>query len=212
MSKKRNVPSRVRRVRRLKRRNILGTGAKTTSPGSFVYIDVEREQHIQDESTKLVIPNQFELSVEEENALDKSIDDSAEDLRGSLMQLLSHIAGYDKATGQVEAVARDILETDVEHDNSVHAIAQAAGQLDVLCLLTQRCKNLPENVRTHFMLQSAEVIARSLPDRLTSNEKLKRHRQIMDNIIAVSRGLTKGEVQGPYISEPAPAPAPRQRR
>ena len=130
------------------------------------------------------------------------------------MQLLSHIAGYDKATGQVEAVARDILETDVEHDNSVHAIAQAAGQLDVLCLLTQRCKNLPENVRTHFMLQSAEVIARSLPDRLTSNEKLKRHRQIMDNIIAVSRGLTKGEVQGPYISEPAPAPAPapRQRR
>lgn len=210
MSKKRNVPSRVQRVRRLKRRNLFRTGTKATSPGSVVYIDVEREQQLQEQSTRLVIPNQFELSVDEENALDRSIDDSADILRESLMTVLSNIAGYDKATGQVEAIARDILETDVEHDNSVQSIAQAAGQLDVLCLLTERCKNVPKNVRQHFMLQSAEVIARSLPDRLTSHDKLKRHRQIMDNIIAVSRGLTNGDNQGPYISEPSPAP--RQRR
>lgn len=203
MTKKRNVPSLVRRVKRVQRRKIFGAGAKSTSPGSFVYIDIAREEKRLEEESRIVIENEFTLSADEENKLEKSIDDTAFALRGSLTQLLSTIAGYDKATGQIEAIARDILETDVEHDNSVQSIAQAATQLDVLCLLTQRCKNLPAKVRDHFMLHSAQVIAGSLPDRLISQEKLSRHRQFMDNIIAVSQRMSSGEPlqQGPYISE-----------
>lgn len=214
MSKKRNVPSRVRRVKRLKRRNLFGTGAKSSSPGSYVYIDVEREQKLQDEAELLIIPNEFQLSVEDENALEQAIDGSADALRESLMTVLANIAGYDKATGQVEAVARDILETEVSHDNSVQSIAQVAGQLDILCLLTKRCTNMPESVRDHFMMQSAQVMAALLPDKLLTQDKLSRHRQIMDNIIAVSRRMSQqgNDVQGPYISEPQPQqPGPRRR-
>lgn len=204
MSKKRNVPSRVRKVKRVKHRDLFGTGAEATLPGSFVYIDIDHEEERIRAESEIHIQNQYELSVDEENQLEQDIDDNAELLRTAMLPLLTTIAGYDKATGEIEAIARDILETDVEHDNSVQSIAQAVTQLDILCLLTQRCKNMPESVRTHFMTHSAQVIAEALPARLTSQDKLKRHRQFMDNIIAVSKRMSQEPKQGPYVSEHQP--------
>lgn len=213
MKQKRNVPSLVRRVKRVKRRELLGTGAKATSSGSFVYIDIEREEALIEKESHIPIQNEFNLSVAEENDLEQDIDGRADALREALMPLLATIAGYDKATGQIEAIARDILETDVEHDNSVQSLAQVVTQLDVLCLLTERCKNMPKSVRRRFMLHSAQVMAAALPDKLTAQDKISRHRQFMDNIIAVSQRMSNGQpVQGPYISEPQQPPQPQPRR
>ncbi len=201
MSKRRNVPSWSNRVKRVKRRDIIGTGAKTTSPGSFVYIDIEREQDIQSKSEQITIDNEFYLTAKEENELEESIDSSADGLRDSLMGVLSQIVGYEKATGQIEAVARDILDTEVEHDSSVYEIVQAVGQLDVLCYLTQRSKNIPKGVQRHFMRRASRIFAEAMPSKIQSKEKLQRHRQLMDNIIAVSSKMGKSP-EGPYISEP----------
>lgn len=206
---KRNVPSRIRQVKRVKSRKLFQTGAKVTSPGSFVYIDVEREQERLAKEQQINIINEFTLSDDEENMLERNIDSTADRLRGSLLQTLTNIAAYDKASGQVEAVARDVIETEVEHDSSVQTIAQITAQLDVLCLLASRAENMPENIRQQFMMHAAQTLAADLPNRFGVGDKIQRHRQYMDNIIAVSKRMANsGEVQGPYVTG---QPEPRRR-
>lgn len=207
MTKKRNVPSRVRQVKCVKRRKLFKTGAKETSPGSFVYIDVDRAQQSQDHAAKINILNEFSLSDAEENKLESSIDNTADILRNSLLTTLTNIAAYDKASGQIEAIARDFLETEVQHDSSVHAIAQVAAQLDVVCLLAKQCGNIPDHIREQFMSQAAVTLANDLPNKFITGDKVQRHRQYMDNIIAVSKRVSQGNPQGPYVTE---QPEPRQ--
>lgn len=209
MTKKRNVPSRVRRVKCVKSRNLLRAGAKETSPGSFVYIDIDRAQQSQENAAQINILNEFSLSDSEENKLEESIDSTADLLRGSLLTTLSNIAAYDKASGQVEAIARDFLETEVQHDSSVHAIAQVTAQLDVVCLLAKHCGNIPEHIREQFMSHAAMTLANDLPNKFATGDKVQRHRQYMDNIIAVSKRVSEGNPQGPYVTG---QPEPRQRQ
>lgn len=205
MTKKRSVPRSIRQVRRVKSRNLFRTGPKSPSPGSFVYIDVPKAKKDYENSIKYTIENEFSLSDSEVNSLDSGIDATANDIRDSLMLTLTGLAGYDKASGQIEAVARDFLETEVEHDSSVHTLVQVTAQLDVLCLLASRFKNIPEDVRTNFLIQSATALALDLPAKLVATAKVDRHKQHMDNMIAVVKQRAVGngvapQPEGPYIT------------
>lgn len=205
MGKKRNVRNRVLRVERVKFRNLFRTGAKVTSPGSFVYIDVPAAEKQQAKATELFVDNEFYVSDSEANAVEDRIDSIADSLRNTLLGTLSSIAGFDKASGQIEAIARDVLETDVEHDNSVQDIIQTTAQLDVLCYFIKNSTNIPKNIRSYFMKRGAAALAETLPSRLINSEKLQRHRQYMDNVIAVTKQRSAGHLgEGPYITGKQP--------
>ncbi len=184
------------KVKSVKRRRRLLTGLDANQPGDFVYIDVEREEQARREREKIVIQNHYEMDAAEEQRITFDIDSAADALRDSMLNTLGNIAGYDKASGQVEAVARDFLESDVETDSSVHVVAQSVARLDVLCLLAQRTLNVPPEIKQEYMLNAARILTQVLPEQIHEAGKVQRHKQLFDNMRAVSKRV--GSESGPY--------------
>lgn len=192
---KRKFPKKVKCVRF---RKSYRTGPKETSPGSFVLIDVEREERDARERAQYTVQNQVDFSDEQVNQLEQDIGDTSTAIRDALLNLLSNIAGYDKATGEVEAIARDFIETEVEHDTSVQAIAQTVAQMDVASLFIKNALNIPEAIKEEMMRNCANVFANSMPTSIAAAQKLERHRHFFDNMVAAQKRA--GREPGPYIT------------
>ncbi|QZE59247.1 hypothetical protein MPK66_gp003 [Erwinia phage pEa_SNUABM_2] len=86
-----------------------------------------------------------------DGALD-SIDAYSETFRDYLMHhVFSPILGFDIAAGEVEAIAKDCLKTDLEIDSELVPYIERVGLANVLGVMLSKSNSVPESVRADVL-------------------------------------------------------------
>ena len=144
------------------------------------------------------------FSVESEvidGALD-SIDEHSKTFRDYLLhQVFSPILGFDIAAGEVEAISKDCLKTDLEIDSELVPYIERVGLANIIGVMLSKSNSVPESVRSDvlkdWLIKSFDDVRAEYKLKHGTNtlrDKLRRLMHGNDDLVAkgVGIGTTRG--------------------
>lgn len=131
-----------------------------------------------------------------------SVDEHAKTFRDYLLhQVFSPILGFDIAAGEVEAISKDCLKTDLEIDSELVPYIERVGLANIIGVMLSKSQSVPESVRSDvlkdWLIKSFDDVRAEHKAKTGTNTLRAQIRRLMhgnDDMIAkgVGIGTTRG--------------------
>lgn len=141
--------------------------------------------------------NVFTVSAEVIDGTLDSVDEHAQTFRDYLLhQVFSPILGFDIAAGEVEAISKDCLKTDLEIDSELVPYIERVGLANIIGVMLSKSQSVPESVRADvlkdWLIKSFDDVRAEHKAKLGNNSLRAQIRRLMhgnDELVAKGTGI-----------------------